>query len=95
MRDQRKRPKRTKGKLQERIEIVQDRADSDILPYVDKLIADLRSLPALDDISLLSQQDALSAIGTLDRTLAVLNNHLGVARSLKQLLETKRRTEER
>ena len=77
--------------LQDKIEVLSDRADPDVLPYVDNFVAQMQTIKPMEEISLLTQEDALQAINMIDETLRQLNERLGVARSLKQLLETKQR----
>ena len=80
------------GKVQ--ISRESDSADPDLLPYVDKLMSELKGLKPLDQISLLTQEDALQALGMIDETLQHLNTQLGVARSLRQMLESKKRDDQ-
>ena len=92
-----KKPARGFGKerkpesLQDKIEVIADSQDPDVMPYVDNLVAQMHQLKPLEEISLLTQEDAQQAITMIDDTLRQLNERLGVARSLKQLLETKQR----
>lgn len=91
--------KRTRGfgkrahsaSLREKIEIVADRPDEDVLPYLENFMAQMKDIKPIEEISLLTQEDAKQAIATIDETLRQLNERLGVARSLRQLLsQTKR-----
>jgi len=77
--------------LREKIEIINDRPDEDVLPYLENFMAQMQDIKPLEEISLLTQEDARQAIATIDETLRQLNERLGVARSLRQLLsQTKR-----
>ena len=77
--------------LREKIEIVADRPDEDVLPYLENFMAQMKDIKPIEEISLLTQEDAKQAIATIDETLRQLNERLGVARSLRQLLaQTKR-----
>jgi hypothetical protein len=89
---QRKRPK--PRPLSEQIEVIRERTDvrdDDLSPYVAKLVSSLQDLKPIDEISLLTQEDAAQALATIERTLEELNNHLGTARSLKHLLQMNKR----
>ena len=79
--------------LREEIEVLndrEDRTDDDVIPYVDNLMERMRSLQPMEEISLLTQEDAKQALTMIDETLKQLNERMGIARSLRQLLETKR-----
>ena len=84
--------KKKPSTLQESVEVVKnDTADSDVLPYVNHFMVQMSEIKPLEEISLLTQEDAQQALGVIDDTLRQLNERLGLARSLKQILETKRR----
>ena len=78
--------------LREKIEVLKDSdtRDADLLPYVDGFLSNLKKIGPMEEISLLTQQDAKQALEMIDKTLKELSAHLGVARSLKQLLQAKR-----
>ena len=84
--------KKKTASLQESVEIVKDTADNDVLPYVEHFMMQMSEIKPLEEISLLTQEDAQQALGMIDDTLRQLNQRLGVARSLKQVLEAKRRS---
>ena len=84
--------KRERPTLQNEIEIISDRKDEDVLPYVDNFMAQMQTIKPMEEISLLTQEDAKQAINMIDETLRQLNQRLGIARSLKQILDTKQRS---
>jgi len=84
--------KRKAETLQDKIEVLSDRADEDVIPYVDNFMTQMKTIKPMEEISLLTQEDARQALNMIDETLRQLNERLGVARSLKQLLETKQRS---
>ena len=77
--------------LRQEIEVLSDRADEDVLPYVDNFMTQMQQIKPMEESSLLTQEDAKQALNQIDDTLRQLNERLGLARSLKQLLETKQR----
>ena len=83
-----------RSSLAQKMEVISeqtDTADPNLLPYLNEFISRLQDMKPLEEISLLTQEDAAQALATIDRTLEELNNHLGVAKSLKHLLQNTKR----
>lgn len=80
--------------LDRQVEVIpyssEDREDSDVLGYVDEFVQDYLSTPPLEPMNLLTQESALQALESIERTRQKIDSQIKTAQALRKLLESKR-----